>query len=194
MACHIANEDARKQMISDVVSSHGDINILVQNAGVNPHAFGILETPGSVVDKTCQVHIKANFQIVQEVQTYMQKSDKPCSIVLTSSASAYMTSYYPGIYAITKAGVNAMTRAFAPALSKDNIRINCVTIGPIDTDFMTAVEADDDMSGVIYRNLIIKRMGKPEEVAGMAAYLASDDASYVTGESFTVSGGAFCRF
>lgn len=187
--CHVGNEEDRKKLISEVTSSHGDINIVVQNAGVNPHIFGILSTPASALDKTYEVHIKGNFRMVQELFPHMKKSAKPCSIILTSSISAYVPSIYAGAYAITKCAVNAMTRAFAPDLNKHNIRINCLTIGAISTDFMAEVEKSEDVMESFKRYSVIKRFGQPGEVAGLAAYLASDDASYVTGESFTVSGG-----
>lgn len=192
-ACHIGNEDERNRLISQVLSQHGDINILVQNAGVNPQPFGIMDTTESAIDKTCDIHIKSNFRIIQELFPHMKKSDKPCSIVLTSSSAAYPSHAFPGIYAITKAAVNTMTRSFSPELSKHNIRINCIAIGPIKTDFLEPVINDQEMNSTIMQQLIIKRTGKPEEVAGMAAYLASDDSSFVTGEVFAVSGGVYCR-
>lgn len=192
-ACHVGKDEERKELISKVIEQYGEINIFVQNAGVNPQPFDIMQTPESAIDKTCEVHIKSNFRFIQELFPHMKKSDKPCSIILTSSATAYLTHLYPGIYAITKSAVNSMTRSFMPALSKHNIRINCIGIGAIATDFMEPVLKNQETKTTFLTNIPMQRIGKPEEIAGIATYLASDDSSYVTGETFTIAGGAFCR-
>lgn len=191
--CHFGKEEDRKDLISQVLSSHGDVNIVVQNAGVNPHMIGILHTPVSALDKTYELHVRGNFQFIQELFPQMKKSEKPCSIILTSSITAYIPSMYPGAYAITKTAVNSMTRAFAPDLNEHNIRLNCITIGTISTDFLEEAQKNEQVYNKFLHYATMKRFGRPGEVAGMAAYLASDDSSYVTGESFTVSGGLCTR-
>lgn len=191
--CNVGNDEDRRSLVSKVIKSHGDINVFVQNAGVNPHMYHIVKTPESALDKTYDVHIKGNFRMIQELYPYMKKSEKPCSIILTSSVVAYTPLFYPGAYAITKAAVNAMARSFAPDLDRHNIRINCLAFGVFDTEFIEEVKKSDQMWKKYHHFSIMKRFGEPSEAAGMAAYLASDDSSYVTGETFTVSGGFTTR-
>lgn len=155
--------------------------------------YGIMDTPESALDKTYNVHIKSNFQMIQELFPYMKKSEKPCSIILTSSIVGYTPSFYPGAYAITKGAINIMTRSFAPDLDKHNIRINCLAIGIITTNFVKEATKNDEMWAKFDKLGTMKRLGQPREIAGIATYLASDDASYVTGETFTVSGGFTTR-
>lgn len=193
LTCNVGKDVDRKRLVSQVIESHGDVNVFVQNAGVNPHMYNIVKTPEPALDKTYDVHIKGNFRMIQELYPHMKKSEKPCSIILTSSVVAYTPLFYPGAYAITKAAINAMTRSFAPDLDKHNIRINCLTLGVFATEFIEEVKKSDEMWQKYDRFSIMKRFGNPSEAAGMAAYLASDDSSYVTGETFTVGGGFTTR-
>lgn len=180
-------------MISEVIAAHGDVNVFVQNAGVNPHMMGILSTPESALDKTYDINIKANFRMIQEVFPHMKKSKSPCSIILTSTVGGYVPSFYPGAYVITKASINAMTRAFAPELNEHNIRINNIILGVFDTEFLKEAQKSKELRARFKQQCVMGRFGEPEEVAGLAAYLASDDSSYVTGESYGVSGGFSTR-
>lgn len=189
----MGNDEDRRRLVSQVIESHGDVNIFVQNAGVNPHMNGIMTTPESDLDKTYDVHIKGNFRMIQELYPHMKKSENPCSIILTSSMVAYTPLFYPGAYAITKSAIPAMIRSFAPDLDKHNIRINCLALGVFDTEFIKAVKKNDGMCEMYNCFSIMKRYGEPSEAAGMVGYLASDDSSYVTGETFTVSGGFTTR-
>ncbi|XP_039256600.2 dehydrogenase/reductase SDR family member 4-like [Styela clava] len=190
---HVANKSDRKNLIEKTLEEWGEINILVQNAGVNPHPFDILSTPESVLDKVYDVHIKSNFQMIQEIYPHMAKSKAPGSIILSSTVGAYVTHAYAGAYAITKASINAMVRAFMPDLLKCNIRINCLTLGLVDTAFLQAPASNKEARDKFMSAVAMGRFAQPEECAGLAAYLASDDSSYVTGENFVISGGLYTR-
>ncbi|XP_039251743.2 uncharacterized protein LOC120329245 [Styela clava] len=191
--CDVADSEQRQNLIKKTMKDFGSINILVQNAGVNPHLLNIMETPGSVLDKTYGLHIKANFQIVQEIFPHMTKSEHQGSIILTSSIIGYTSQLIPGAYAITKASISAMVRAFTPELMNRNIRINCVSFGGIDTSFFQKVQQNQPFRDSLLSYVPMKRFGTVDECAGFAAYLASDDASYVTGENFVIAGGLYSR-
>nr|XP_039251737.1 tropinone reductase-like 3 [Styela clava] len=191
--CDVADSEQRQNLIERTMKDLGSINIFVQNAGVNPHLFNIMETPGSVLDKTYGLHIKANFQIVQEIFPHMAKSKHQGSIILTSSVSGYTTQHLPGAYGITKASISAMVRAFMSELLNRNIRINCLAFGGIDTSFLQKLRQNEPFTKNILSLIPMKRLGTVDECAGLASYLASDDASYVTGETFVISGGSYNR-
>nr|XP_039251735.1 tropinone reductase-like 3 [Styela clava] len=191
--CDVADSEQRKNLIEKTMKDLGSINILVQNAGVNPHLFNIMETPGSVLDKIYGLHIKANFQFVQEIFPHMAKSEHQGSIILTSTIVGYTSQHIPGAYAITKASISAMVRAFMAELMNQNIRINCLSFGGIDTLFFQKVQQNQSLRENLLSLIPMKRFGNADECAGLAAYLASDDASYVTGENFLISGGWYSR-
>ncbi|XP_039252505.2 dehydrogenase/reductase SDR family member 4-like [Styela clava] len=193
VTCHFGKPEDRKKLVEFTMNEYGSINILVSNAGVNPHPFDIMNTPESVIDKTLELHIKANFQMIQEITPFMAKSDYQGSIVLTSSVASYVTHLYPGIYGITKAAVNAMARGFMPDLQKLNIRINCIPIGGIETKFLQEAKRNSEAKEIFLSHLPMGRFGTPEECAGLAAFLASDDSSYITGENFVIAGGVYTR-
>lgn len=194
VVCNVGNMEDRQKLLQRIVSEFGSLDILVQHAGVNPHPFNILDTPDSVIDKVCDLHIKSNFQMVREVLPYMSKSKFQGSIILTSTYTAYIADMFPGIYSASKAAIISLVRAFMPELLKRNIRINCVTLGTFDTEFLCEVKKNDKLKAKFLDMIPMHRMGRPEEIGGLVSFLSSDDASFITGENYAATGGVFTRF
>lgn len=194
MACHVGNPEERTNLIETTAEVYGGIDILVNNAGVNPHTGSFLTTPESAFDKTFDVNVKANFCLVRDVVPHMVKRKTPCSVLMTSSVSGMRCELLPSAYAVSKCAILGLTKAFVPELHKVNIRVNCLTFGIISTRFSEILTENPDVFEENFlKQIPMGRAGEPDECAGIASFLCSSDASYITGENFVVSGGTFSR-
>ncbi|CAI2353445.1 unnamed protein product [Caenorhabditis sp. 36 PRJEB53466] len=195
IAGHIASTDDQKKLVDFTIQKFGKVNILVNNHGINP-AFGhILEVTDQIWDKLFDVNVKAGFQMTKLVAPLIAKEGGG-SIIFNASYSAYRSP--PGIaaYGVTKTTVVGLTKALAMGLAKDNIRVNGIAPGVIKTKMSEVLwaggeEAEKELTEV--QEIALGRLGVPEDCAGTVAYLASDDAAYVTGEMIVVAGGVQAR-
>ncbi|CAI5453528.1 unnamed protein product [Caenorhabditis angaria] len=195
VAGHIASVEVQQKIVDFTLQTFGKINILINNHGINP-AFGhILEVSDQVWDKLFEVNVKAGFQMAKLVHPHIVKQGGG-SIIFNASYSAYHSP--PGIaaYGVTKTAVVGLTRALAMGLAKDNIRVNGIAPGVIKTKMSQVLweggeEAEKELTEV--QEIALGRLGIPEDCAGVVAFLASDDANYVTGETIVVAGGVQAR-
>ncbi|VDL87704.1 unnamed protein product [Nippostrongylus brasiliensis] len=196
MAVHVANTEHQKKLIDFTVAKYHKIDILVNNHGINP-AFGhILDVQDSVWDKLFEVNVKAGWQLAKLVHPHMVKNGGG-NIVFNASIGAYKPG--PGIaaYAVTKTTLLGLTKALANGLAKDNIRVNAIAPGVIKTKLSQALWDGDGGEGE--KNMVdtlevpLGRLGVPEECAGAVAFLVSDDAKYITGETILITGGVHAR-
>ena len=164
------------------------IDIVVSNAAVNPAAGPILETDTSVVDKVLDINLKSAIELVKEARPHLKSR---ASIVFVSSYTAYSPSPPIGMYAVSKTALLGLTRALAEELggTEDRIRVNAVAPGIVPTKFSQALVANQEGREHFKALSMLKDLGKPEEIASVIAFLSSEDASYVTGESVLVAGG-----
>uniref|UniRef100_A0A673K3U8 Dehydrogenase/reductase SDR family member 4-like n=1 Tax=Sinocyclocheilus rhinocerous TaxID=307959 RepID=A0A673K3U8_9TELE len=115
------------------------------------------------------------------------------SVVIVSSVAGYQPMQGLGPYSVSKTALLGLTRALAPDLAHSNIRINCVAPGIIKTRFSAALWENESVLEEFLKQTSIKRLGQPEDIGGVIAFLCSDEASYITGETITVTGGMNCR-
>jgi NAD(P)-dependent dehydrogenase (short-subunit alcohol dehydrogenase family) len=167
----------------------GGVDILVANAGI--HMTGdVLEVAEEDFDRVLRTNLKSVFLCCQAAARSMVKQGRGGSIVSLSSINALMPNADAIAYATSKGGINALTKAMAIALSQYGIRVNALGPGTILTDLArSAVLKNDDALDRILSRTPLGRLGMPEEVAAAAAFLASDDASYITGQTIYVDGG-----
>jgi 3-oxoacyl-[acyl-carrier protein] reductase len=173
-------------MIAFTAGSFGPAGILINNAGVGAQKT-FLETPLEMLDTMLDVNLKGTFMCAQEAAREMVKLGGG-AIVNVSSHSGLLGSNGRSAYAASKGGVIAMTRVVAVDLAQFGIRVNAIAPGPIDTPRIR-VQHNEERHQAWLRAVPLARIGKPEEVASVAAFLASDDASYVTGQTIAVDGG-----
>jgi len=172
-------------MTEAVVSRFGRIDVLVNNAGGNRDGFLALMSPddwNSVID----VNLKGVFHCCKAVARLMM-AERRGTIVNVSSLSGITGLPGQTNYAAAKGGVNAFTRALAQELAPFGIRVNAVAPGLVETDLVSSMSPERREN--LLRNIPMRRMGTPEEVAAVVRFLASDDASYLTGEIIKVTGG-----
>ncbi|MFN4143918.1 SDR family NAD(P)-dependent oxidoreductase [Aestuariivirga sp.] len=192
MRCDVSRAADVAALVSAVVERHGAVDILVNNAGI---AMGgdFLDVSEADFDRVIGINLKGSFLMLQACARHMVKQAeagrKPGAIVNMSSVNDTLA--IPGIvtYCVSKGGVSQLTRATSIALAPHGIRVNAIGPGSINTDMMKGVLADRAALNRALSRTPLGRVGEPSEVASIAAFLASDDASYVTGETIYVDGG-----
>ncbi|CAL1300763.1 unnamed protein product [Larinioides sclopetarius] len=190
--CHVGKQEDRKLLLDFAVAKYGGIDILVSNAAVNPVMCQVLDTNEEAWDKIFDINVKAAFLLTQAAVPLLEKRGGG-SIVYVSSIAAYKAMELLGAYSVSKTALLGLTKAAAAQCSSMNIRVNCLCPGIIDTKFSTAITSSDESLEIVKQTVPMRRVGNPDECAGIVSFLCSDDASYVTGESFVVAGGLYSR-
>jgi NAD(P)-dependent dehydrogenase (short-subunit alcohol dehydrogenase family) len=188
MACDIGSKAEVESLVSQVIERLGQIDVLISNAGIFK-AAPFLEVTEADFDEVLRVNLKGAFLIGQAVARVM-KTQGGGAIVHMSSVNGVLAIPEIASYNVSKGGLNQLTRAMALALADDGIRVNAVAPGTIATELANkAVLTSEEARQKILGRTPMKRLGNPAEVAHVVAFLASDAASYITGEVITVDGG-----
>nr|CAB3237797.1 dehydrogenase/reductase SDR family member 4-like [Phallusia mammillata] len=185
MVCHVAKKENRMALLDMIVEKLGRLDILVLNAAANPHTGKILLTPESVYDKIFDVNVKSTFMFIQESVPLMRKQEKG-SVVIVSSMGGYDLHYAQSVYGFSKTALLGMTKALVNDLADSNIRINCIAPGIIRTTFSKYLFKNGEKA--LVKNARARRVGEPDECAGIVAFLCSGEASYINGETVVVAG------
>jgi NAD(P)-dependent dehydrogenase (short-subunit alcohol dehydrogenase family) len=188
IASDIGNKVEVDAVIEQVLALHGRLDVLVSNAGIFK-AAPFLEVSESDFDEVLRVNLKGAFLMGQAAARVM-KDQGGGAIVHMSSVNGVLAIPEIASYNVSKGGLNQLTRAMALALADDGIRVNAVAPGTIATELASkAVLTSDEARNKILGRTPMKRLGSPSEIAHVVAFLASDAASYITGEVITVDGG-----
>ncbi|KXF76260.1 dehydrogenase [Paramesorhizobium deserti] len=179
-------------LVAFTTDTFGDIDILVNNAGIAHHA-DFLSLKEEDFDRVLRINLKGAFLCAQAVAKLMVarvKAGGPAGTIINmSSINALFGLEGQVPYSISKGGVNQLTRVMAVSLAPHGIRVNAIGPGSIDTDMLANVNADPGARERILSRTPMGRIGDPSEIAGIAAFLASPDASYVTGQTIYADGG-----
>ena len=184
---NVTDAQAAEALIADIVKEHGGLQVLVNNAGITRDNLA-MRMKDDEWDAVMDTNLKAVFRMSRAVMRTMMKQRYGRIISITSVVGA---SGNPGQanYAAAKAGVSGMTRALARELGSRNITVNCVAPGFINTD-MTA-SLPEEQHKALLSQIPLGQLGQPSDIAHAVAYLASPQASYVTGQELHVNGGMF---
>ena len=188
MACHIGDLQQIQDAIAQIREKHGKLDILVNNAAINPYFGHILDTPPDAFQKTIDVNMRGYFYMSVEAGKLMRETGGG-AIVNTASINALKPPPMQAIYSITKAAVVNMTRAFAKECARFNIRCNALLPGLTKTEFAGALFEDEKFYTHAIAQIPMRRHAEPGEMAGAVLYLVSDAASFTTGEILVVDGG-----
>ncbi|MCC6466934.1 MAG: SDR family oxidoreductase [Alphaproteobacteria bacterium] len=175
-------------LIAAAVKAHGRLDILVNNAGI-VHACDFLELSEEDFDRVLRVNLKGYFLCGQAAARQMVKQGSGGNIIHMSSVNAVMAIPNITSYVVSKGGVNQLTRAMSLALVDHGIRVNAIGPGSIATELLKKVMVDEAARARIMSRTPMGRAGDPAEVASVAVFLASDDASYITGQVIYPDGG-----
>ncbi|UZW57381.1 SDR family oxidoreductase [Sphingobium sp. JS3065] len=187
LTCDVSDADAVDATVAAAVAQLGAINILVNSAGVaDPNQRRLHEIPLDAWDKVQNVNVRGLFLMKRAVIPHMLDNGGGAIVNLASVAS-FRATPRAGSYVTSKGAVLTMTRAAAIDYAKDNIRVNAVCPGTINTDILA--NASEDVMQMLVARAPQGRLGEPEEVASLIAFLVSDEARHINGGSYLIDGG-----
>ena len=188
MRCDVGDKAQVDALVQHTVAMHGRIDVLINNAGIFK-AADFLDVLEADFDAVLRVNLKGAFLVGQAVAREMVKTGSG-AIVNMSSVNGVLAIPNIASYNVSKGGINQLTRVMALSLADKGVRVNAVAPGTIATGLAAkAVFTSAQATQKIMSRTPLKRLGTPEEIADIAAFLASDAASYMTGEIVVVDGG-----
>jgi len=186
--CHVGQDDHLKNLIDTTLKEYGKIDILVNNAGINPVFDRLENADEKLFNKIMDINVKAAFKLSNMTMEHMKKN-KSGSIINISSVEGQKPDKGLGVYSISKAAISMLTKSQAKEWGKYGIRSNAICPGLIKTKLSSALWQNEEMLELWLKDLPIRKAAEPEEISGLAVYLASEASSYTTGETFNVDGG-----
>jgi NAD(P)-dependent dehydrogenase (short-subunit alcohol dehydrogenase family) len=190
--CDVGDKADVENLVASAVSAWGSVDVLVNNAGI-AHGADFLDVSEADFDRVIRVNLKGTFLVGQAVARQMVEQIRaggaPGTIVNMSSINAVVTIGNLVAYSASKGGINQLTKVMALSLAPHGIRVNAIGPGSIMTDMLAGVAADKAAKNRLLSRTPLGRIGDPAEIAAIAAFLASDEASYVTGQTIYADGG-----
>lgn len=183
--CNVADTEAAQTMIKEITAEYGRLDILVNNAGITRDNL-IMKMSEEDFDAVISANLKGCFNTIKAVSRQMLKQ-RSGRIINITSVSGILGNAGQANYAASKAGIIGLTKTMARELASRGITVNAVAPGFVDTD-MTQVLSDSVKEAAVSQ-IPLGHFGKPEDIANMVAYLASEKAAYVTGQIISVDGG-----
>ncbi|MFA9566310.1 MAG: SDR family NAD(P)-dependent oxidoreductase [Acidimicrobiales bacterium] len=188
-ACHLGDWDALGVLAERVYDEFGRVDVLVNNAGINPAPTAVADITSEYFDKLFGVNVKGPVRLAGLIGPRMAAAGSG-SIINITTVGSYMAGPYVGAYTAGKAALLNFTRTMASEWADSGVRVNAIAPGPFMTEMMKGMKRLDEASFEGARDAtLMKRVADPEEIVPLALYLASDASSYVTGEDFAVAGG-----
>ncbi|EDL36299.1 dehydrogenase/reductase SDR family member 4 isoform 1 [Mus musculus] len=192
IVCHVGKAEDREKLITTALKRHQGIDILVSNAAVNPFFGNLMDVTEEVWDKVLSINVTATAMMIKAVVPEMEKRGGG-SVVIVGSVAGFTRFPSLGPYNVSKTALLGLTKNFAAELAPKNIRVNCLAPGLIKTRFSSVLWEEKAREDFIKEAMQIRRLGKPEDCAGIVSFLCSEDASYINGETVVVGGGTPSR-
>lgn len=192
IVCHVGKAEDREKLVTTALKLHQGVDILVSNAAVNPFFGNLMDVTEEVWDKVLSINVTATAMMIKAVVPEMEKRGGG-SVVIVGSIAGYARFPLLGPYNVSKTAILGLTKNFAAELASKNIRVNCLAPGLIKTRFSSVLWEEKAREDAMKETLQIRRLGKPEDCAGIVSFLCSEDASYINGETIVVGGGTPSR-
>jgi glucose 1-dehydrogenase len=190
--CDVSKKLDVRNLVTATLDAYGAVDILVNNAGIVAGG-DFLEVSEADFDRVLSVNLKGAFMVGQSIARQMVEQvnagGKPGAIINMSSINAVFAIATQVPYTVSKGGMNQLTKVMALSLAPHGIRVNAIGPGSIMTDILKSVASDQEARQRILSRTPLGRIGDPAEIAAVAAFLASDDASYITGQTIYADGG-----
>lgn len=184
LACDVSDAASVRDAMVEVERHFGRLDVVVNNAGIGS-VDAFLDTPDDSWQRVIGVNLTGTFLCCREGARLMQKSGG--GSIINVSSTAAMSGEGPSHYCASKAGVMGLTRSISRELAASGIRVNTIVPGPTNTPMMAGIP--DDWMEQMVAAIPLGRMCEPNEIANVASFLASEDASFVTGQNIAVNGG-----
>ncbi len=188
IACHVGDANDRRRLINRTIDAYGRLDILINNAATNPY-FGPVEglTP-EAYQKTLDINLTAALELSNLALPHLRKSGHGAVIHISSIEGLHANPNFAA-YNISKAGLIMLGKSQAREWASDNIRVNVICPGLVKTKLSRALWENEQLAEHFVQSIPLGRMAVPDEIAGLAVYLAGEGASYVTGGVFLADGG-----
>jgi NAD(P)-dependent dehydrogenase (short-subunit alcohol dehydrogenase family) len=188
IAAHVGDISQVHTLLEKTIATYGGVDILVNNAAANPVFGPVVECDTAAFDKIMDVNVKAPFELGKLVYPLM-KSRGGGSVINISSIGGLSPEPHLGIYSVSKSALIMLTKVMAKEWGRDNIRVNAICPGLIQTKFSQALWQNEEILKRFLKATPLNRMGQPDEIGALALFLASDFSAYCTGTVFTADGG-----
>jgi NAD(P)-dependent dehydrogenase (short-subunit alcohol dehydrogenase family) len=189
IACHLGEWDRLPDLVDRAYDAFGRIDVLVNNAGINPAMVPVRDLTEAYFDKLADVNLKGPVRLAALIAPRMGEQGGG-SIINVTTLGAYSAGPGVGTYTALKAALTNYTKTMAAEWAALNVRVNALAPGPFMTEMMRGTAKYD--AGFVERSAeatLMKRVADPEEIIGLTLFLASDASSYVTGEDYAIGGG-----
>ena len=188
LKCHVGDSNDRVNLIENTLKKHGRIDILVNNAGTNPYFGPIHKMPKEAYQKTMDINLNSAIDLSNLVYPVMKKQNSG-NIIHISSIEGIHPSKFMSAYNISKAALIMLTKNQSIEWGKYNIRVNAICPGYVRTKLSSGLLEFEGAEERLVNNVSLRRASNPDEMAGLAVFLASEASSYVTGTSIVNDGG-----
>lgn len=188
IACHVGDESQLESLVDATVEKYGGVDILVNNAATNPFYGPLTQVDSETFEKIMNTNVKSCHVLGNKVYPIM-KSRGGGSIINISSVGGIKAPDGIAIYGVSKAALIMLTQVQAKEWGPDGVRVNAICPGLIKTKFSAALWQNEQLLKMVERNVPARRIGEPDEMAGLAVYLASDASTYCTGGAYVADGG-----
>jgi NAD(P)-dependent dehydrogenase (short-subunit alcohol dehydrogenase family) len=186
--CNVGHKDQLRRLVDATLAQWGKIDVLVCNAAANP-AFGpMIDVADEAFEKIMGTNVKSVFWLANMVLPQMAER-REGALIIVSSIAALRGSNVNGLYGVSKAADAGLARALAVEWGPHNVRVNCIAPGLIKTDFARALWQDEARRTRREAMTPLRRLGEPEDIGGIAVFLASNAARFVTGQMIVADGG-----